>query len=90
MTLSTSYLIGRTLAENITEPGQAEWARPDRAETCNACLFWSGANATAGARSSGRSAAKLVNCCLGDGCHLSLITHIVVGSSKRIRLRRRQ
>lgn len=43
MPLGTSYLIGRTLAENITEPGQADWARPDAAETCRACLFWNGA-----------------------------------------------
>jgi hypothetical protein len=43
MPLGTSYLIGRTLAENITEPGQADWARPDSATTCRACLFWSGA-----------------------------------------------
>jgi hypothetical protein len=90
MTLGTSYLIGRTLAENITEPGQADWARPDASETCRACLFWAARNATAGARSSRRSAAKLANCCPGDDCRLSLITHIVVGSSKRTRLRRRR
>jgi hypothetical protein len=90
MTLGTSYLIGRTLAENITEPGQADWARPDAATTCRACLFWAARNATAGARSSRRSAAKLANCCLGDGCRRSQATHIAVGSSKRIRLRRRQ
>jgi hypothetical protein len=90
MPLGTSYPIGRTLAENITEPGQADWARPDASETCRARLFWSGANTTAGARSSRRSAAKLVDFCLGDGCRLSLITHIAVGSSNRIRLRRRR
>jgi hypothetical protein len=43
MTLGTSYLTGRTLAANMTEPGQADWARPDAAETCRLCLFWSGA-----------------------------------------------
>jgi hypothetical protein len=43
MPLGTSYLIGRTPAENITEPDQADWARPDAAETCRACLFWAGA-----------------------------------------------
>jgi hypothetical protein len=30
------------LAGNITEPGQADWARPDAAGTCRVCLFWSG------------------------------------------------
>jgi hypothetical protein len=82
MTLGTSYLIGRTLAENMTEPGQADWGRPDAAETCRVYLFWSGSNATAGARSSRRSAARLANFCPGDGCRRSLITHIAVGSSK--------
>ena len=43
MTLGTSYLIGRTLLENMTEPGLADWARPDAAATCRVCLFWSGA-----------------------------------------------
>ena len=90
VTLGTSYLIGRTLAGNMTEPGQADWARPDTAETCRACLFWSGAKRDRWARSSRRSAAKLVDFCLGDGCRLSLTTHIAVGSSKRIRLRGRQ
>ena len=90
MTLGTSYLMGRTLAQNMTEPGQADWARPDASATCRVCLLWSGGNATTGARSSRRSAAKLANCCPVDGCRLSLITHIAVGSSKRIRLRQRQ
>jgi hypothetical protein len=58
MTLGTSYLIGRTLAENVTEPGQADWARPDAVETCRLCLFWSGAKRDRWARSSRRSAAK--------------------------------
>jgi hypothetical protein len=40
--LGTSYLTGRTLAENMTEPGQADWARPDAATTCRGCLFWAG------------------------------------------------
>jgi hypothetical protein len=43
VTPGTSYLTGRTLAGNINEPGQADWARPDAAETCRTCLFWSGA-----------------------------------------------
>jgi hypothetical protein len=43
VTLGTSYLTERTLAGNITEPGQPDGARPDAAETCRACLFWSGA-----------------------------------------------
>jgi hypothetical protein len=43
MTLGTSYLIGRTLAEHMTEPRQADWARPDASETCRVCLFWGGA-----------------------------------------------
>ena len=42
MALGTSYLTGRNLAEDMTEPGQEDWARPDAAETCRGCLFWSG------------------------------------------------
>jgi hypothetical protein len=33
---------GRTMAENMTEPGQADWARPDAAAECCVSLFWSG------------------------------------------------
>jgi hypothetical protein len=42
MPLGTCYLIGRTLAQNMTEPGQADWARPDATTTCRACQFWGG------------------------------------------------
>jgi hypothetical protein len=91
MTLGTSYLVGRTLAENTTEPGQADWARPDAGETCRTCLFWSGEKRDRwGGAQAGDLPQSSPACCPGDDCRLSLITHIAVGSSKRIRLRRRQ
>jgi hypothetical protein len=90
VTLGTSDLTGRTLAGNITEPGKRIGLAPTLLRPAVYACSGAARNATAGARSSRRSAAKLVNCCLGDGCRRSLITHIAVGSSKRIRLRRRQ
>jgi hypothetical protein len=90
VTIGTFYLAGRTLAGNITEPGQRIGLAPTRLRPAVYACSGAARNATVGARSSRRSAAKLANCCLGDGCHLSHTTHIAVGSSKRIRLRRRQ
>jgi hypothetical protein len=90
MPLGTSYLIGRTPAENITEPDQADWARPDAAETCRACLFWAGAKRDRWGALKPAICRKARQLLLGDLCRLSLITHIAVGSSNRIRLHRRQ
>jgi hypothetical protein len=90
VTLGTTYLIGRTPAENITEPGQADWARPDASETCRACLLWSGATRDQWGALEPTICRKARQLLPGDGCHLSLTTRIAVGSSKRIRLRRRQ
>ena len=43
MTLGDPNLLGRALREDVTYPGQADWARPDVATTCSQCAYWQAA-----------------------------------------------
>jgi hypothetical protein len=90
VTLGTSYLIGRTPAANITEPGQADWARPDAATTCRACLFWGGEKRDRWGALKPAICRKARQLLPGRRLPPVHTTHIAIGSSKRIRLRGRQ